>query len=175
MLQCLVHPFLLCICQNCLCLPWFLSSVSYCFLHTGLLFLCCCSVAKSYLTLDCSVPGFSELHCLWELAQTHVRWVSNAIQPSHLLLPHSPLPGFSWAHLLFSCSVTSNSFRPHGLEHSRLPCPSLSPRVRTNACPLSWWCYLTISSSAAPFSFCLQYFPASGSFPMSQLFTSAKV
>ena len=66
----------------------------------------------------------------------------------------------------------SNSLRPHGLPHARLPCPSLSPRVWSNSCPLSQWCYLTISSSATLFSFSLQSFPASGSFPMSQLFTS---
>ena len=70
------------------------------------------------------------------------------------------------------CSVTksvSNSLQPHGLQHTRLPSPSLSPRVCSKSCLLSWWCYLTISSSAAPFSFCPQYFPAWGSFPMSQL------
>ena len=61
---------------------------------------------------------------------------------------------------------------PGGLQHARLPCPSLSPGVCSNSCPLSWWCCLTISSSATPFSFCLQPFPASGSFPMSWLFTS---
>ena len=54
---------------------------------------------------------------------------------------------------------------------ARLPCPSLSPRVCSDSCPLSWWCYLTILSSAALF-FCLQSFPASGSFPVSQLFSS---
>ena len=57
---------------------------------------------------------------------------------------------------------------PHGLQHTRLPCPSLSPGVCSNWCPLSQWCYLTISSSAVPFSFCLQSFPAPGSFPMSR-------
>ena len=61
---------------------------------------------------------------------------------------------------------------PHRLQHTRLRCPSLSPRVCTNSCPLSRWCHPTISSSAAPFSFNLQSFPASGSFPMNQLFTS---
>ena len=59
----------------------------------------------------------------------------------------------------------------HGLQHTRLLCPSLSPRVCSNSCPLSLWCYWTISSSAA-FSFWLQSFPASGSFLMSWLFTS---
>ena len=58
-----------------------------------------------------------------------------------------------------------------GLQHIRLPCPSPSPRRCWNSCPLSWWCYLTSSSSAALF-FCFQSFPASGSFPVSQLFTS---
>ena len=72
------------------------------------------------------------------------------------------------------CSVTQScpSLRPHGLQHARLPCPSPSPRACSNSCPLSWWCHPTISSSASSFSFCLQSFPASGSFPMSQLFTS---
>ena len=65
----------------------------------------------------------------------------------------------------------SNSLWPRGLQHARLPCPSLSSRVCSSSCPLSWWCHLTISSSVTPFSSCPQYFPASGSFPMSQLFT----
>ena len=58
-------------------------------------------------------------------------------------------------------------------QHTRLPCPLLSPGVCSNSCPLSGWCYLTMSSSAALFSFCLQPFPASRSFPISQLFASA--
>ena len=66
----------------------------------------------------------------------------------------------------------SNSLRPRGLQHARLLCPPLSPRVCSNLCPLSQCYYLTISSSATLFSFCLQSFPALGSFPMSQLFTS---
>ena len=74
--------------------------------------------------------------------------------------------------LLFSHSVISDSLQPHGLQHARLPCSSPSPKVCSNSCPWSRWCYITISSSATPFSFCLQSFPASGSSPMSQLFTS---
>ena len=61
---------------------------------------------------------------------------------------------------------------PHELQHARLLCPSLSPRVGSNSCSLSWWCYLTTSSSAAPFS-CLQSFPALGSFPRNQFFASS--
>ena len=60
----------------------------------------------------------------------------------------------------------------HGLQYTRLLCPPLSPRVCSNSCSLSQWCHLTISSSATPFSFCLQSFPASGSFLMSRLFAS---
>ena len=66
----------------------------------------------------------------------------------------------------------SNSLWPHELQHSRLSCLSLSPGICSNSCPLSRWCYLTASSSASSFSFCLQSFPASGSFPMSWLFAS---
>ena len=74
--------------------------------------------------------------------------------------------------LLFSHKVVSNSLRPHGLQHARPPCPSLSPGVCSNSCPLSRWCHPTISSSVIPFSSCLPSFPASRSFPMSWLFTS---
>ena len=64
----------------------------------------------------------------------------------------------------------SDSLPPHGLQHARPPCPSPTPRVYPNTRPLSQWCHPTISSSVAPFSFCLQSFPASGSFQVSQLF-----
>ena len=74
--------------------------------------------------------------------------------------------------MLFSCSVASDSLWPHGLQHTRLPCLSPSPGVSSNSCPLSRWCSPTISSSVVPFFSCLQSFPASGCFPMSQLFTS---
>ena len=65
----------------------------------------------------------------------------------------------------------SNSLWPHGPQHSRPPCPSPTPRVYTDLCLLSQWCHPTISSSAVPFSSCLQSFPGSGSFPVSQLLT----
>ena len=66
----------------------------------------------------------------------------------------------------------SNSLRPHELQHTRPPCPSPTPRVHPNPCPLSRWCHPTISSSVVPFSSCPQSFPASRSFSMSQLFQS---
>ena len=74
-----------------------------------------------------------------------------------------------------SCCSAANlcpTLWPHGLQHARPPCPSPSPGVCSNSCPLSRWCHPTISSSVAPFSSCLQSFPASGSFPMSWLFAS---
>ena len=74
--------------------------------------------------------------------------------------------------LLISCSVVSNSLRPHELQHARFPCPSPTLGVCLNSCPLSWSCHPTTSSSAIPFSSHLQAFPASGSFPISQLFVS---
>ena len=71
----------------------------------------------------------------------------------------------------FSHSVMSDSLRPHGVQHTMLPCPSPTPGVCSNSCPSSRWCHPTISFSVVPFSSCLQSLPASGSFPMSQLFT----
>ena len=66
----------------------------------------------------------------------------------------------------------SNSLQPYGLQHARLPCPSPTPRICSNSCPLSWWCHPTTSTSIVPFASCLQSLPASGSFPMSWLFSS---
>ena len=71
----------------------------------------------------------------------------------------------------FSCSVVSDFLRPHELQHARPPCASPTPRVLSNSCHSSWWCHPAISSSVIPFSSCPQSLPASGSFPMSQLFT----
>ena len=73
--------------------------------------------------------------------------------------------------LQFSCSFVSDSLWPHEPQHTRPPCPSPTPRVHPNPCPSSQWCHPTISSSVVPFSSCPQSFPASGSFPMSQLFS----
>ena len=72
----------------------------------------------------------------------------------------------------FMHSIVSDSLQPHEPEHTRPPCPSPTPRIYPNSCPLSWWCHPTTSSSVVPFSSHLQYFPASGSFQMSQLFSS---
>ena len=87
-------------------------------------------------------------------------------------IPKPPQYDSTPALVLFRLSVMSNSSWPHGLQHARPPCPSPSPGVCLNSCPLSHWCHPTISSSAVPFSSFPQSFPASGSFPMSQLFPS---
>ena len=79
---------------------------------------------------------------------------------------------FNDGSVQFSPSVVSNSLWPHGLQHARLPCPSLTPRVYSNSCPSCQWCHPTISSSVIPFSSHPQSLPASGSFPMSQFFAS---
>ena len=81
---------------------------------------------------------------------------------------------FCWSisSVQFSCSIMSNSLQSHGLQHARLPCPSPTSGACSNLCPSSWWCHPTISFSVVPFSSCLQSFPASGSFPISQLFAS---
>ena len=72
--------------------------------------------------------------------------------------------------VLFSCSVVSSPLRSHESQHAKPPCPSPTHRVHSNLCPSSWWCHPAISYSVVPFSSCPQSLPASGSFPMSQLF-----
>ena len=79
---------------------------------------------------------------------------------------------FSNIQAQFSHSVVSDSLWPHEPQHARPSCPSPTPGVYPNSCPLSQWCHLTIPSSVVPFPSCLQSFPTSGSFPMSQFFTS---
>ena len=96
----------------------------------------------------------------------------------HCHIPSIPLDNTIWAvtketiSVQFSHSVMSNSLRPHGLQQTRLPCPSPTPRACSNSCPLSQWCHPTISLSVVPFSSHLQSFPASGSFPISPFFSS---
>jgi len=86
--------------------------------------------------------------------------------------PHDhPLKYVLFSSVQFSHSVVSYSSWPHEPQHARPPCPSPTPGIYSNPCPLSWWCHPIISSSVIPFS-CPQSFPASGSFQMSQLFTS---
>ena len=87
--------------------------------------------------------------------------------------PKTPVPGPTLdASVQFSHSVVSDSLQPHELQHTRFSHPSPTPRACSNSCPLSRWCHPIISSSVIPLSSCLQSFPESGSFPMSQVFAS---
>ena len=95
-----------------------------------------------------------------------------------IVLKQSVLQDYQKAYIIkhysivvqFSQSVVSDSLRPHELQHARPPCPSPTPGVHSNSCPLSWWCHPTISSSVLPFSSYPQSLPALESFPVSQLF-----
>ena len=129
--------------------------------------------------LRCSLlPELHLTNCITILAIFQV-WslgvILNSPDPSlySLPLPFSPLISFkSEVSPQISRSVVSNSLRPHGLQHARLPYPSPTSRACSNSCPLSRWCHPTMSSSVIPFSSRLQSFPASGSFPRRQFFAS---
>ena len=113
------------------------------------------------------VPGSSEhngVHKRNPCHQQSALWVYTGISPTRVL-PSTNL--ISSVQVQFSLSVMSNSLQPHGLQHARLPSKLPSPGACSNSSPSSQWCHPTISSSVIPFSFCLQSFPASGSFPIS--------
>ena len=127
----------------------------------------------------CSSSHSNKPSVLWQ------RPAASLTASSHSFSPPSPnQPHVFWQFLehtrriclralvVFSRSVVSDSLQPHGLQHTRLPCPLPTPSVYSNSCPLSQWCHPIISSSVVPFSFHLQSFPAAGSFQMSQLFES---
>ena len=127
--------------------------------------------------MDCSPPG-SSLHGIFQARV--LEWVtiafSKAILRAICQKPRDWKCGTAYMDcffpLLLSCWVMADSVTSHELQHTRLLCPPLSSRVCSNSCPLSRRSYLSTSSAAAFFSFCLQSFPATGSFPMSWLFTS---
>ena len=118
------------------------------------------------------MPGLPVHHQLPELPK--LMSIELVMPSNHLILCHpllllpSIFPNIS--SVQFSCSVVSNSLRPHEPKHARPPCPSPTPGVHPNPCPLSWWCHPTILSSIVPFSSCPQSFPASGSFQHQGLF-----
>ena len=147
---------------------YFLSPNNHFFIRNGIL---------SSLQLKCKkYVQSSECHSqVLSCRMKVLRWINAFIEKSSQILSFIfNLKGENVSLLLlFSLSVMSDSLLPHELQqHARLPCPSLSPRVCSNSCPLSQWCHPTISSSVALFSSRSQAFPASGSFPMSQLFAS---
>ena len=97
-------------------------------------------------------------------------WIYIYPSPSYMYIRQVYL--YYISSVQFSCSVMSDSLRPHKLQHTRLPCPSPTPGVHSNPCPLCRWCHPTISSSVIPFSSFPQSFPTSGSFQMSLLSAS---
>ena len=121
-----------------------------------------CIFLRIYIEM-CST--FSCLSCM------HL-WSTFGTWNFHVLGATNSMERMEISSVQFSCSVMSNSLWPHGLQHTRPPCPSPNPGAYSKSCPLTQWCHPTISSSVVPFSSCLQSFPASGSFQMSQFFTS---
>ena len=122
-----------------------------------------------------AVTAYGERHCRRVRCQgNRITQMLSANFSCHVTYPWTrgiQIINWWWSEnnlLLFSHYIMSDPLRPHGLQHARFPCPFLS--VCSNSCPLSWWCYLTISSSATHFSFCLQSFPAPGSFAVSWIF-----
>ena len=109
---------------------------------------------------------------LQTLGFEHQNSLKGLLKHQLLLWHHFWFSRFGISSVQFSHSVVSNSLQPHEPQHTRPPCPSPTPGVHPNPCPLSRWCHPTISSSVIPFSSCPQSFPASGSSQRSQLFTS---
>ena len=107
---------------------------------------------------------------LWE--EEYIIYPLGYISKNHEFWNSLPHGCWSWDSVQFSHSVVSDSLQPHGLQHTRLPCTSPTPRAWSNSCPLSQWCHPTLSSSFIPFFSCLKSFPAPGFFLVSQLFTS---
>ena len=128
----------------------------------------------SFLSLDCKLlesRGWRSFAHLCIPSPSPDIWDTLVLQSGSRSID-SGSSGFRYLGLLLllSRSVMSDILLPHGLQRARLPCPSPSPGVCSNSCPLSWWCHLAISSSVAPFPSCPQSFPASGSFPVSRFF-----
>ena len=137
-------------------------------------------VARSYPTvrdlMDCSLPGSSIHGVFWArvLDWSATAFSKHAVSfkiPRHFSQNRKKNSTTCMKMLLFSCQVMSDSYWLHRLQHTRFSCPLPSPRICPSSCQWNRWCHPTISSSVTLFFFFLQSFPASGSFPMSQLFT----
>ena len=107
---------------------------------------------------------------LWYMSQTKATTLQRNISRLTLAIVIGVIFFCFFSSVQFSLSVVSDSLRPHDLQHARPPCPSPTPEAYPNSCPSSRWCHPAISSPVVPFSSCPQSFPASESFPMSQLF-----
>ena len=108
-----------------------------------------------------NISKYVQVRHLW----TILKWLQFK---EHILLQLLPISSVQFSSVAQSCMT----LQPHGLQHTILPCPSPTPGAYSNSCPLSRWCHLTVSSSVVPFFSHLQSFPISGSFQMSQFFTS---
>ena len=148
------------------------------FPHAHVSVLCIC-ISIPALEIGSSVPVFQITHICFIPS---IRYLFYSFRLTSLCMTDSwsihistndPALFFFYGWVVnFSHSVVSNSLWPHGLQHTRLPSPSPTPRACSNSGPLSQWCRQTISSSVIPFSSCLLSLPASESFQMSQFFTS---
>ena len=133
-----------------------------------LLYLKAITVSCSPVRITINEKPWLDLLCLMLLS----------LGPSFYLLnicfskAYLPFSSFQFNSVQFSRSVGYDSLGPHGLQYVRLPCPSPTPGAYSNSCSLSGWCHPAVSSSVIPFSSCLQSFPASGPFPVSQFFAS---
>ena len=128
-----------------------------------------------FLSTGVSPAGFWKRSLLLSLQPRVDNTILMFLVPGNYSIPCFPIlyPSLKiFSSVQFSRSVVSNCLQPRGLQHARLPCPSPTPRAYSNSCPSSRGCHPTISSPVIPFSSCLQYFPASGTFPMTQFFTS---
>ena len=187
------------LCWICIYCCWMYNTETIGFVVVAQLFCCCCcaKLLQSCPTLcdptdggppDSPIPGILQARTLewvaisfsnawkWKVkVKTFSSVVSDSSDPMDCNLLGSSAHGIFQARVLVwgvSCSIVSSSLRPHGLQHTKLPCPSPSPGACSNSCTLSWWGHPTISSFVVPFSCCLQSFPASGSFLMSWPFAS---
>ena len=119
--------------------------------------------------INLTLTSYSSLRWTWKGTMLRLLAVSSSMH----IIPSVVLTWTIWAHSFqFSCSVISDSLQLLAVQHARLPCLSPTPGACSNSCPSSQWCHPTLSSSVVPFSSCLQSFPASGSFPRNQFFTS---
>ena len=127
----------------------------------------------SFHSVTCLLGWSLRIWCAAIFYFRYCLWLWCRAPPPKLLPKQSFFPVFSTSTRVVIVQLLSHVWLwSHGLQHAKLPCPSRPPKICSNSCPLSRWCHPTISSSVVPFSSCLQSFPASGSFPMSQLFAS---
>ena len=168
--------------NQCLFQPWSKSFLRNLFMVTERRKVSLSFGIKDWLnaSLDMSVGHTHSFYVFWGVPigggkrwRQLTKWNRGAVMESSggpFIIVAKPVYSANISSVQFSCSVVSDSLQPHGLQHTRPPCPSPTPRAYSNSCPLSQWCHPTISSSVIPFSSRPQMFPASGSFQITQFF-----